>query len=242
VGNNQQSIHGTIVKRILITGASRGIGRAIAEKLASPETILLLQGRDRNALKETCRLVEANGARMSSLLYELADKSQIEELLAAVGSEPLDVLINNAGFAIVKPLDAISLDEWNKTLAVNVTAPFLLTQKLSANMKTGASIVNILSIAAKSGFANWSSYCMSKFALEGFSQSIRDELRPRGIRVLNIYPAATNTEIWNPIEGDWPRENMMSPDEIAEAVSYALSRPADIAVENITLTKTSGSL
>jgi short-subunit dehydrogenase len=230
------------VKRILITGASRGIGRAIAEKVATPETILFLQGRDRDALKETCRLVEANGARTTSLLHELADRSQIEELLAVVGSEPLDVLINNAGFAIVKPLGAISLDEWNKTLAVNVTAPFLLTQKLSANMKTGASIVNILSIAAKTGFANWSAYCMSKFALEGFSQSIREELRPRGIRVLNIYPAATDTEIWNPIEGDWPREKMMSRGEIADAVAYALSRPADIAVENITLTKTSGSL
>ena len=77
-------------------------------------------------------------------------------------------------------------------------------------MKAGASIVNILSIAAKTGFANWSSYCMSKFALEGFSQSIREELRPRGIRVLNIYPAATDTEIWEPIEGNWPREKMMS--------------------------------
>ena len=151
-------------------------------------------------------------------------------------------MINNAGIAIVKPLDSISLDEWNKIIAVNITAPFLLTQKLSANMKSGASIVNILSIAAKTGFANWSSYCMSKFALEGFSQSIREELRPRGIRVLNIYPAATDTEIWKPIEGDWPREKMMSSGEIAEAVSYALSRPADIAVENITLTKTSGTL
>lgn len=230
------------MKRILITGASRGIGRAIAEKIATPETILLLQGRNRNALTETCRLVEANGARTTPLLYELADKSQIEDLLAAVGSEPVDVLINNAGFAVVKPLDAISLDEWNKTLSVNVTAPFILTQKLSANMEMGASIVNILSIAAKSGFANWSSYCMSKFALEGFSQSVREELRPRGIRVLNIYPGATDTEIWNPIEGDWPREKMMSSGEIAEAVSYALSRPSDVAVESMTVTKTSGSL
>ena len=221
------------MRRILITGASRGIGRAIAEKVATPETILLLQGRDRNALKETCRLVEANGARTTSLLYELADKSQIEELLAAVGSEPLDVLINNAGFAIVKPLDAISLDEWNKTLAVNVTAPFLLTQKLSANMETGASIVNILSIAAKTGFANWSGYCMSKFALEGFSQSVREELRPRGIRVLNIYPAATDTEIWNPVEGDWPREKMMSPDEIAEAVERGFRRYKELTDSTI---------
>ena len=230
------------MKRILITGASRGIGRAVAEKLATSETTLLLHGRDRDALKETCRLVEAKGARTTSLLYDLADKSEIKKLITTVGSDPLDVLINNAGIAVVMPLESVSIDEWEKTLAVNVTAPFILTQGLSADMKVGASIVNILSIAAKTGFANWSSYCMSKFALEGFSQSVREELRPRGIRVLNIYPAATNTEIWKPIEGDWPREKMMSSGEIAEAVSYALSRPADIAVENITLTKTSGTL
>jgi NAD(P)-dependent dehydrogenase (short-subunit alcohol dehydrogenase family) len=230
------------MKRILVTGASRGIGRAIAEKLAIPATTLFLHGRDRNALAETCRLVKAKGGQTIELLHDLTDESDIEKLIQDVGDNPLDVLINNAGIAIVKPLDSVSLQEWNKTLAINVTAPFLLTQKLSANMKTGATIVNILSIAAKTGFANWSSYCMSKFALEGFSQSIREEFRPRGIRVLNIYPGATDTEIWKPIEGDWPREKMMAPDEIAEAVAYALSRPANVAAENITLTRTSGAL
>jgi len=83
---------------------------------------------------------------------------------------------------------------------------------------------------------------MSKFALEGFSRSIREELRPRGIRVLNIYPAATDTEIWEPIEGNWPREKMMSSSEIAEAVAFALARPADVAVETISLTNASGPL
>ena len=213
------------MKRILITGASRGIGRAIATKLAAAGTVIFLHGRDREALTETWRLVEANGAETMPLFYELADTSQIEKLVDAIGSEPIDALINNAGVAIIKPFESLSLDEWNRTLAVNLTAPFLLTQKLSRNMKAGASIVNILSIAAKTGFSNWSSYCMSKFALEGFSQSIREELRPRGIRVLNIYPAATDTEIWEPIEGNWPREKMMSSSEIAEAVAFALSRP-----------------
>ena len=131
--------------------------------------MLFLHGRDREALTETWRLVEANGAETMPLFYELADTSQIEKLIDAVGSEPIDALINNAGIAIIKPFESLSLDEWNKTLAVNLTAPFLLTQKLSTNMKAGASIVNILSIAAKTGFPNWSSYCMSKFALEGFS-------------------------------------------------------------------------
>ena len=230
------------MKRILITGASRGIGRAIATKLAAAGTVLFLHGRDREALTETWRLVEANGAETMPLFYELADTSQIEKLIDAIGSEPIDTLINNAGIAIIKPFESLSLDEWNRTLAVNLTAPFILTQKLSRNMKAGASIVNILSIAAKTGFPNWSSYCMSKFALEGFSQSIREELRPRGIRVLNIYPAATDTEIWEPIEGNWPREKMMSSSEIAEAVAFALARPADVAVETISLTNASGAL
>ena len=83
---------------------------------------------------------------------------------------------------------------------------------------------------------------MSKFALEGFSQSVREELRPRGIRVLNIYPAATNTDIWNAVEGEWPREKMLSAEEIGEAVAFALSRPAQVAVENIELKNVSGRL
>jgi NADP-dependent 3-hydroxy acid dehydrogenase YdfG len=102
--------------------------------------------------------------------------------------------------------------------------------------------VNILSIAAKSGFANWSAYCMSKFALEGFSQSVREELRDRKIRVINLYPTATDTNIWNEIEGEWPREKMISPKEVASAVAYALSRPADVALENITLSSLAGNI
>jgi 3-oxoacyl-[acyl-carrier protein] reductase len=109
-------------------------------------------------------------------------------------------------------------------------------------MPPGSSIVNILSVAAKSGFANWSAYCMSKFALEGLSQSIRQELREHCIRVINIYPAATNTEIWDEVAGDWPRDKMISAAEVAQAVAYALSRPNDVAVENITLSNAAGNL
>lgn len=230
------------MKRYLITGASRGIGRAIAEKLAGPDLTLLLHGRDREALEQTCQSVEAKSAKAVALCYDLRDPDAIEKMVGEIGTANLDGLIHNAGIAFVKPLEAITLEEWQAIIAVNVTAPFLLTQKLLPIMSAGSTIVNVLSIAAKTGFPNWSSYCMSKFALEGFSQAVREEVRPRGIRVLNIYPAATSTEIWNGIEGEWPREKMLSADQIGEAVAFALSRPGDVAVENISLQNVSGAL
>jgi len=230
------------MKRYLITGASRGIGRAIAEELAAEDVTLLLHGRDTVALAEVCKAVKPRCGGVVRLIHDLAIKAGVSDLIAAVGSDPLDLLVNNAGIAIVKPFGEITSVEWEQTLSVNVTAPFLLTQRFAPEMPPGASIVNILSIAAKTGFPNWSAYCMSKFALEGFSQSVREELREHKIRVINIYPAATDTSIWNNLEGDWPREKMISPNDVASAVAYALSRPAEVALENISLSNLTGNL
>jgi NAD(P)-dependent dehydrogenase (short-subunit alcohol dehydrogenase family) len=230
------------MKRYLITGASRGIGRAIAEKLAAPDITLLLHGRDTVALAKVCKTVEPHCAGVVRLVHDLALSSGVSDLIASVGSDPLDLLVNNAAMAIVKPFGEITPIEWEQTLGVNVTAPFLLTQHFAPKMPPGASIVNILSVAAKTGFANWSAYCMSKFALEGFFQSVREELREHKIRVINIYPAATDTNIWRNVEGDWPREKMISPNDVASAVAYALSRPADVALESITLSSATGNL
>jgi short-subunit dehydrogenase len=231
-----------MMKRILITGASRGIGRAIAEKLAAPQVNLLLHGRDTVALAATCKAVGSRCAGVVKLVHDLATEKGVAGLISQVGTEPLDVLINNAGVAVVKPFREITSTEWEQTIGVNVTAPFLLTQHFVGQMPPGSSVVNILSVAAKTGFANWSAYCMSKFALEGFSQSVREELRERRVRVINIYPAATSTEIWDDVAGERPRQKMMSPEEVAAAVVYALSRPNDVAVENITLTNATGNL
>ena len=230
------------MKRILITGASRGIGRAITEKLAAPDVELLLHGRDTVALAEVCRSVKPRCARIVKLIYDLATKPGVSQLIEAAGPAPLNLLINNAGIAVVKPFIEITEVEWEQTVGVNVTAPFMLIQHFAPRMPPGSSIVNVLSIAAKTGFAGWSAYCMSKFALEGFSQSIRQELRDHKIRVINVYPAATDTEIWNSVRGDWPREKMMSAENVADAVAFAVSQPSDVLVENITLGNLTGTL
>ena len=83
---------------------------------------------------------------------------------------------------------------------------------------------------------------MSKFAMEGFSQSVREELRDRKIRVINIYPAATDTEIWNNVEGNWPRDKMISAAQVADAVAFSLARPPEVLVANITLGNLGGDL
>jgi len=228
--------------RYLITGASRGIGRAIAEKLAAADVELLLHGRDTIALAETCKAVKSHCARVVSLIHDLATSEGVSSLISQVGDDALDLLVNNAGIAIVKPFGEITQVEWDQTLGVNVTAPFLLMQHFAPRMPPGASIVNILSIAAKTGFANWSAYCMSKFALEGFSQSAREELRARKIRMINIYPAAAATDIWNAVEGDWPRDKMISAEDVANVVAYAIAQPPEVLIENISLGNLAGSL
>jgi len=230
------------MKRYLITGASRGIGRAIAEKVAAEDVTLLLHGRDTVALAETRKGVEAHCSKVIPLIHDLATSAGVSDLIAEVRAQPIDLLVNNAGVAIVKPFGEITQIEWEQTVGVNITAPFMLTQHFAPRMPPGSSVVNILSIAAKTGFANWSAYCMSKFALEGFSQAVREELREHKIRVINIYPAATDTNIWSSVEGNWPREKMISPNDVASAVAYALSQPAEVALENITLSSLIGNL
>ncbi len=226
----------------LITGASRGMGRAMAIKLAAAGRELILNGRDEVALKEVCREVEENGTKATSVVADLKSVGGVEKILGEVAGKPVKVLINNAGMTVVKPLEQITLADWEETFAVNVTAPFLLTQKLLPSMPSGGAVVNILSIAARQGFPQWSSYCMSKFALEGFSQSIREELRSRSIRVINVYPSATQTALWDAVPGEWPKDKMLPAAEVAEAVDFALSRPPSVLVENINIGNINGTL
>jgi NAD(P)-dependent dehydrogenase (short-subunit alcohol dehydrogenase family) len=230
------------MERILITGASRGIGRAIALKLAAEGRQLLLHGRNRKALEETAAEVSERGAAPEIIICDLGIPEEVEAMVEQIRPQPLNVLVNNAGIAIVKPFAAHSLADWQTTLAVNVTAPFILTKGLAPQMLRGSSIVNILSIAAKTVFSDWSSYCMSKFALDGFAKTVREELRSKGIRVINIYPASTDTEIWTGVPGEWPREQMMPPESIADAVAMALVQPSGVLVDDISLGPLGGTL
>src|SRR5437870_10252371 len=129
------------MKRILITGASRGIGRAIAEKLADSDVTLLLHGRDTVALAETCKAVQSHCAGVVKLIHDLATEKGVANLISEVGGDPLNVLVNNAGIAVVKRFREVTLEVWIQTLGVNVTAQFLLMQRFVGQMPPGSSVV-----------------------------------------------------------------------------------------------------
>jgi len=227
---------------ILITGASKGIGQAIAIKLASHGTHIFIHGRDQKGLAQTSKEIEKRGGKATQIMADISTPEGCDKLFKSVGKTSIDVLINNAGIPMKKSLSELTLHDWNKTVAVNVTAPFLITQKFLPRLKKGSAIVYILSGAAKYVFPDASAYCMSKFALRGFAEALREELRPKGIRVINIFPSSVDTALWEAMPGNWPREKMMVPNDVAEAVAFALSCRDVVMVDDITIENIAGRL
>ncbi|HMD47882.1 MAG TPA: SDR family NAD(P)-dependent oxidoreductase, partial [Bryobacteraceae bacterium] len=154
------------------------------------------------------------------------------------------LLINNAGIAHANlPIEKLPLPLWKDVLETNLTGTFLITQAALAIMKRGGTIVNNLSIAANRAFAGSAAYNASKHAALGLTKTLREELRPRGIRVIGLIPGATDTDIWKTLWPEAPRRKMMSPETVvAEAVINALRLPANAAVETLEILPTAGAL
>lgn len=230
------------MRTILITGASGDIGRAIAERLADRDTTLILHGRNITKLEKTCAAAREKDAKIIAFPGDFHRQKDLDKFIARAAREKIDVLINNAGLAIVEPMEKISLEKWNQALHLNVTVPFYICKGLVNHLSQNGMIVDIMSVASKAGFPGWTSYCAGKFAFDGFARSLREELRPKKIRVSNIYPAATDTGLWDTVEGDWNRDSMMKPVDVAEAVAFAIDQPPHVSVDSIEVNNTGGNL
>ena len=229
----------------MITGASRGIGLAIARALGAEGCDLVIASRNQAALKKTSRELARMGQRVLAKPCDVSDSASVDQLFAAIKKQfgRLDFLINNAGIThAMAPVDKLSVEVWLQVLANNLTGMFLCTRAALPIMGKGAAIVNNLSVAARDVFAGQAADCASKHGALGFTNTLREELRARGIRVIALLPGATDTEIWKQFWPDAPRGRMLRPETVADAVVNALLLPAESTVEELVLTPTAGKL
>ncbi|HYL94651.1 MAG TPA: SDR family NAD(P)-dependent oxidoreductase [Terriglobales bacterium] len=240
-----------IGKVALITGASRGIGLAIAMALAREGCNLVVTWRDRKALdaaQRRLKLAARAGAPAPQILAHVADvrdPKSVAALFAAVKKQfgRLDILINNAGIShAMAEVERLPLATWREVIETNLTGTFLITQAALPLLRRGGTIINNLSVAATRVFAGQSAYCAAKHGALGLTRTLREELRPRGIRVIALMPGATNTDIWNQFWPEAPRRRMLRPETVAQAVLDALLLPPESTVEEITLMPTGGAL
>lgn len=229
----------------LITGATRGIGLAIAHALAAEHCNLILTGRDHSALHRIGKKLGSAKINLLAHPCDIRDPQSVDELFRAIRTKfkRLDILINNAGIAHANlAIEKLPLQLWRDVIDTNLTGTFLVTQAALALMPRGGTIVNNLSVAATQVFPGSAAYAASKHGALALTNTLREELRPRGIRVIALRPGATNTDIWNTFWPDAPRKKMMSPTTVATAVIDALTLPANATVENLELMPTAGIL
>ena len=229
----------------LVTGATRGIGLAIARALAAEGCNLILTARDEKQLNPVSRELRSTRIRVLAHPCDVRDPHSVDALFRSIRREfpRLDILINNAGISHANlPVEKLPFPIWKDVLATNLDGTFLVTQAALAMMKRRGTIVNNLSVAANRVFAGSAAYNASKHGALGLTNTLREELRPRGIRVIALLPGATDTDIWKTLWPKAPRRKMMSPEAVAQTVVQAILLPPNATVEHIEIRPSIGTL
>jgi NAD(P)-dependent dehydrogenase (short-subunit alcohol dehydrogenase family) len=224
----------------IVTGASSGLGAATAVRLAELGTQVALLARSRAGLDRVApRISGARGAAFA-LPTDLADPdavmAAIERCVASVG--PPRVLVNAVATDAPGPAEEVPPADWQRVVAVNLTAPFLLSRAVFPHMRAagGGTIVNVSSVAGRRGWANASAYCATKFGLAGLTQALAAEGAPHGVRVVCLYPGAMATHwgTWNAADRDQPRraapEDALPPEDVVGYIGWLVRAPAHVIV------------
>ncbi len=230
-------------RHALVTGASRGIGRAIAEALAEAGAQVTLVARGAEALQEVATSI---GGQARSAPCDVTDAAAVTALCGVLridGGAP-DILVNNAGLFPLAALDVMDPVDFERSIRVNLVAPFYLLRALLPDMKShGAGhVVTIGSVADRTAFAGNGAYAASKHGQRAMQEVLRQELYGSGVRSTLVSPAATDTSIWDPIDPDntpgFPkRANMLRPADVADAVLWAVTRPSQVNVDEVRLSR-----
>ena len=224
-------------KVALVTGAGRGIGKAVALSLAQSGCRVILAARTRDQLEEVHREIRDRGGEALVVEGDLTRDEDIQQLVETSRSwGTVDILINNAGWGKRAPVVKGSVEDWDRTFRVNLRAPMLLAKLFLPAMlaKGEGAVINISSVSGKTGEGNGAAYAASKFGLIGFTQSLYEEVREHGIKVAVILPGYVDTALIPP-NRQLDRSKMIQADDIAQAVNYVLTSPTTCCPVEITV-------
>lgn len=225
-------------KVAIVTGASRGIGKSIALKLVENEAKVVLVGSSVDIHKTTEEL-ELLGHDVSGIQ---ADISKAEEVLQIVQQTldkygKIDILVNNAGFGFFKSVDETSLEEWQRVFEVNVQGVFLCSKAVLPPMKERGqgTIITISSDVGRRTIPGGAAYTSTKYAVQGFSGSLAQEVRKLGIRVGTINPGMVDTYFNNTEQGVPEKKEWLKGEDVANAVIYMASAPKHVVIDEVML-------
>ena len=227
----------------VVTGGTEGIGRAIALALGTAGMRVVICARTEPRVRETVAELGASGIDAVGMGCDVADQGSVERFARFVQQErgTPAVVVNNAGIGRFKPIEELSLEDWDATMAVNVRSLFLVTRAFLAGMKAARSgaVVNIASLAGKNGIEGGTAYCASKHAVLGFSKSLMLEVRKHDIRVIAVCPGSVATPFMDKsARTRTPRDRMLQAADVAETVVGALRLPDGAMVSEVDIRPT----
>jgi glucose 1-dehydrogenase len=217
-------------RRALVTGASSGIGEAIARRLAAAGAAVIIVYRSHPAAaKKTVAEIKARGGEAMAFRADMAKEREIKSLFAQVFKEvgPLDILVNSAGMETKRPFLTMPVQDWDQVMSVNLRAIFLCSQLAARGMvkKNRGVIINISSVHSVLPWAGYAHYCASKGGLEMLMKTMALELAGKGIRVNNVAPGAIST----PINDSWLHDAAKRRRELKRIPLHRIGRPAEVA-------------
>lgn len=218
----------------LVTGGTRGVGRAVAARLVREGATVAICGRSPTVVDQAVQTIGASGGKIAGVAADISSLDGVEQLFTFVDRDlgGLDVLVNNAGIAVLRPAADLSPEEWQQTLATNLSAGFYCSREAIPRFRKrgGGFIVNIGSLLGKTAVASGAAYCASKFGLNGLSEAMMLDCRRENIGVCTILPGSIDTELFGPSGGgEWK----IHPDDIAEIIVSVLEMPRRTLVSRV---------
>ncbi|HKU59881.1 MAG TPA: SDR family NAD(P)-dependent oxidoreductase [Gemmatimonadales bacterium] len=227
----------------LVTGATEGIGRATALALGQAGYRVGVCSRSTDKVAATLADLRDKGVTAAGAAADVADPEQVRHLVELVRAElgEIDVLVNNAGVLIARPLDELTLEDWDATMATNLRSLYLTTRLVLPGMRARrrGTVVNVASLAGRNGFVGGSAYCASKHAVLGFSRALMLEVRKDNVRVVAICPGSVATGMLRDQAMLKPdHERILRPEDVAASILHVLTLPAGALVSELDIRPT----